>query len=64
VGEREPAPRRYLWLQCACSSSRRIVSGVPLLIHDAADVDSSRHPDPLWLDAMGPLREMQAERLR
>jgi len=27
------------WLQCACSSSRRIVSGVPLLIHDVADVE-------------------------
>jgi hypothetical protein len=40
------------------------MSGVPLRIRDVADVESSRHPDPLWRDAMGPLREMQAERLR
>jgi signal transduction histidine kinase len=48
LGEREPAPRRCLWLHCAGSFGRRIVSGVPLRIRDAADVDSSRHPDHRW----------------
>jgi len=37
---------------------------MPLRIEDVADVESSRHPDHRWWDAMGPLRKMQAERLR
>ena len=35
-----------------------------LRIRDVADVESSGHPDPPWQDATGPLRTMQAQRLR
>src|SRR6266404_273123 len=34
-------------------------SGMPLRIQDVTDVESSRHPDHRWRDAMGPLREMR-----
>ena len=38
------ATRRYLSFHCACSSGRRIVSGMPLRVHDVADVESRFTP--------------------
>jgi hypothetical protein len=42
LGETLHATWRYLWLHCAGSSGRRIMSGVRLRIRGVADIESSK----------------------